>query len=115
MDFNLGQHWNLGDDKIKLSTTSSTFNYDKSRARFANLSLGEKKLNSIKNSNCKFGFSDNNFSSTYSSAFKPLEKISKFLSDYNDKDRKTKIIFSNNNDIEKKTIYKTDFINRDLE
>ena len=98
-----------------MTTTSSTLDYDKSRARFANLSLGEKKLNSIKNSNCKFGFFDNNMGSTYSSAFKPLEKMGKMLSDYNDKDRKTKIIFSNNNDNEKKTIYKTDFINRDLE
>lgn len=54
-------------------------------------------------------------STTYSAVFKPLENKSKMLSDFNDKDRKTKIIFSNNNDVEKKTIYKTDFINRDLE
>jgi len=88
--------------------------YDKSRARFANMSLGEKEKNSLKNSSCKFGFYDMNMGSTYSSSFKPLENFRKILN-YDKNNRKTNFELSSNKETENKTIYKTDFINRDME
>lgn len=101
---------------MKLTTSSSTLNYDKARARFANMGLGETTKNSLKNSSYKFGFSDlNTGNTTHSSAFKPIERVAKNFSDNNNK--KTNIGFSNdgNGNNEKKTIYKSDYINRDVE
>lgn len=115
IDFDKGQHWNLGDDKVKMTTSSSTLDYDKSRARFANLALGEKALNSLKDSSFKFGFSDERMKTSYSSTFRPFDNLQKNL--INKDNKKSNIVFNQfkSREIEKKTIYKTDFVNRDFE
>ena len=76
------------------------------------MSLGDKTKNGLKYSSCKFGFCDKNFLTTHSTSFKPIEKMQKSMIDLDNK--RTNIEFNPvKNDIEKKTIYKSDFINRD--
>ena len=55
-----------------------------------------------------------NMGSTYSSSFRPLENFRKILN-YDKNNRKTNFELSSNKETENKTIYKTDFINRDME
>jgi hypothetical protein len=95
-----------------LSTSSRTLDYDKSRARFANLSLGENALKSIKNTSQLYGFHKNDFKSSMTNSYKPVDLGGK-TGIYGDS-KKTNIQFNPvKQSIEKTTIYKSDYLNRD--
>ena len=112
IDFDKGVHWNYGTDKVKLSTSSSTLTYDNARARFANLSLGENALKSIKCTSQLYGFHNNDFKSSMTNSYKPVDLSGK-IGIYGDS-KKTNIQFNPvKQQIEKTTIYKSDFLNRD--
>lgn len=81
----------------------------------ANLALEEKKLNSLKQSSCKFGFSNNGNSTSYSSTFKPFEKLDKNQKNFGSNKNNIEFNRFKSNEIEKKTIYKTDYVDRCVE
>ncbi len=89
-------------------------NYDKSKARFANLSLGETRKTDLKSCHYNLGYSKIPFSTTHLSSYKPLELIKKSAMDPTAK--KTHIDFNTiKTNFDTKTIYKTDYVRKEIE
>ncbi len=110
-----GQHWNLGTEKAPFESTSAiTLNYDRSKARFANLSLGEAKKKDLKSSHYTLGYSQVPYSSTHLASYKPFESFRKTFVDPQAK--KTHLDFNTiKTNFETKTIYKTDYVPKEIE
>lgn len=110
-----GQHWNLGTEKAPFeSSTAVSLNYDRSKARYANLSLGDVKKKDLKSVHYNLGYSQAPFSTTHLNSYKPYESLKKTFVDPAAK--KTHLDFNTiKTNFDNKTIYKTDFVPKEIE
>ena len=114
--YDKGQHWNLGSEKAPFESSSATsLKYDRSKAKFANLSLGVEKKKDLKSVHYNLGYSQVPFSSTHLNSYKPYESLRKTFNDPIVKNTHFDFNIIKTNFDNNKTIYKSDFVPKQIE
>lgn len=109
------QHWNLGSERAPFESSAGTsLNYDRSKAKLANLSLGDAKKKDLKSVHYSLGYNQAPFSTTHLNSYKPFESFRKTFVDPAAK--KTHLDFNTiKTNFETKTIYKSDYVPKEIE